>query len=156
MKSLIKITSILLFMVALTATSCKKATKQPLGLGNEVDFSSPVLALGESWQGTMGGLVEVTGSYDTATNTVYSTVKNISSQTLCWGLVEPHMQLVNQTVGELGPLQLGNIAPGQQVSTSVIVANDPKYSNYTFDGYVIHVEVYDCTGGTPLPYPGGI
>ncbi len=156
MKASIKILTVLLVAVAMLTVSCKKAIKQPIGLGNEVDFSSPVLKLGQSWSGSMGGLIDVSINYDTATNTVYGTVKNISSRTLCWTLSEPHMKLGTVTVGELGPETLGDLAPGQQVTTRLNVLTDPKYTGYKFDGYLIHMEVYDCNGGIPLPYPNGI
>lgn len=143
------------FMLLVTITlvkSCVKPDKPPIGLGNEVDFSSPVLQLGQSWQGTMGGLLDVSVDYDAETNTITETIKNISSQKLCWGLSEPHMKLGSQTAGELGPITLGDLLPGQTVNTTIMVTSDPKYSGYSFDGYAVHMEVYDCNGGIPPPY----
>jgi hypothetical protein len=155
MKSVLAI-SIIIVLTILTSQSCKKAALKPVGLGNEVQFSSPILKVGASWKGNMGGLVDVSSSFDTITNTIHVTVKNVSSGKLCWALSEPHLKLVSQTVGELGPSQLGDLLPGEQTSASITVSNDSKYTNYTFDGYVVHIEVYDCNGGVPLPYPNGI
>lgn len=144
--------SLLIFLISIVMTSCKKTNSFPINLGNEVDFSSPILQLGESWQGNMGGLIDVTTHYDTTTNEVYGTVKNVSAMELCWGLSEPHMKLGTQTVGELGPQKLGNLLPGEQINTSLFVLSDPRYTEYAFDGYVIHLEVYDCSGSAPPPY----
>ena len=151
MKRLSKLFTSSIF-VALMVLSCVKPNTPPINLGNEVDFSSPILQLGQSWQGTMGGLLEVTADYDVATNTISGTVKNISSNKLCWGLSEPHMKLGMTTVGELGPEMLGDLLPGQTVNTNLVVNTDPKFTGYAFDGYVIHMEVYDCNGGVPPPY----
>lgn len=151
MKQIIGFLSLML-LISIATTSCKKANPFPVNLGNEVDFSSPILQLGESWQGNMGGLIDVTINYDTLTNTVYGTVKNTSSKKLCWALGEPHMKLGTQTVGELGPEKLGDLLPGQQVNTNLTVLTDPKFTGYTFDGYVMHMEVYDCNGAAPPPY----
>ena len=143
----------LTLIVALTFSSCKKATVPPVGLGSEATMSSPILKLGESWQGTMSGLIEVSVSYDTTTHTVSGTIKNISSGKLCWLLSEPHMKMGSKTVGELGPGMLGDLLPGEQVNTSLDVLTDPRYTGYQFDGYVLHMEAYDCTAGAPAPYP---
>lgn len=156
MKRLFGIISMLAVAVLLTTMACKKAVKQPVGLGTEATMSSPILQLGQSWQGNMAGLIDVTIDYDTSTHIISGTITNVSSQKLCWALSEPHMKLGNQTVGELGPEQLGDLLPGQQVTTSLSVLNDPKYTGYNYDGYLIHMEVYDCTAGIPAPYPGGI
>jgi len=135
--------------------ACKKAVVQPINLGNEVDFSSPILSLGESWTGTMGGLLEVSSTNDTINGIIQYTVKNISNKKLCWSLSEPHLKNGTQTAGELGPDMMGDLAPGNTVSSQIKISLDPKFTNYLFDGYVIHMEVYDCSGGIPLPYPGG-
>jgi hypothetical protein len=152
MKRLIWIFPVLVLTIAIAVNSCKDAILQPNGLGSEATMSSPILQLGESWQGNMAGLIDVTANYDTLTNTVYGTIKNVSSRKLCWALSEPHMKLGTQTVGELGPEKLGHLLPGQLVNTSLSVFDDPKYTGYTFDGYVLHMEVFDCSGGAPSPY----
>lgn len=155
MKRFIGIITLLSFIVG-SLYACKKANKQPIGLGTETTMSSPILQLNEVWSGTMVGLIDVSTSYDSLTKTVNGTVKNISSKVLCWTLAEPHMKMGTQTAGELGPGMLGDLQPGQQVSISMSVLNDPKYTGYTYDGYLLHMEVYDCNGGIPLPYPGGM
>lgn len=152
MKRLFWISPILILLTIITLYSCKDAIVQPINLGNELTMSSPILQLGESWQGNMAGLIDVTVDYDTLTNTISGTIKNVTTKTLCWALSEPHMKLGTQTAGELGPQKLNDILPGEQVSTSLSVLNDPKYTGYKFDGYVLHLEVYDCNGGVPAPY----
>ena len=152
MKRIFKLFLVLLVVTTITIISCVSPDLQPINLGNEVDFSSPILQLGESWQGQMGGLLQVSVNYDVATNTITETIENISSQTLCYGLSEPHMRLGAQTVGELGPITLGNLSPGQIVNTNVSVFNDPGFTGFAFDGYNVHMEVYDCNGGAPPPY----
>jgi hypothetical protein len=152
MKRLFRISPILILITIIAVNSCKDAIVQPINLGNEVTMSSPILQLGESWQGNMAGLIDVKVNYDTLTNTISGTIKNVTTKTLCWTLSEPHMKLGTQTAGELGPQKLYDILPGQQVSTSLSVLNDPQYTGYKFDGYVLHLEVYDCNGGAPAPY----
>lgn len=152
MKQRISFFSMRMAIVLAVAFSCKNAVVQPINLGNETTMSSPILKIGESWQGTMAGLIEVDVSYDTLTHTISGTITNVSGKKLCWALSEPHMKLAGQTVGELGPEKLGHILQGKQVNTKIAVKKDPKYTGYTFDGYVLHLEVYDCSGGAPPPY----
>jgi len=152
MKRLTWIISLLVIITLLVVNACKDGILQPIGLGSEATMSTPILQLGESWTGNLDDLLDVTVHYDTLSNTVYGTVTNISSMKLCWGLSEPHMKLGSQTVGELGPEMLGHLNPGQQVDTSLSVFDDPRYTGYQFDGYVLHLEMYDCSGGAPDPY----
>lgn len=151
MKRLVWIAIVTLITILLLS-SCKDAMQAPINLGSESTMSSPILAIGESWQGNMNGLIDVTAQYDTLTSTIYGTITNVASQKLCWVMSEPHMKLGTRTVGELGPEMLGHINPGEQVNFSMLIYGDPKYSGYDFDGYVLHMETYDCSGGTPDPY----
>ncbi len=49
-------------------------------------------------------------------------------------------------MGELGPDKLGDLNPGQTVTTNVSVASEPALADVAFDGYVVHMEVFDCAG----------
>ena len=128
------------------------------GAGNEAAMeaamSSPITPLDQTWNGVLGGLA-VSASYDAATRTVNSTVQNTTSQTLCYVQAEPHLKSGTQTVGELGPDVLGDLAPGQQATSSVSVSSEPNLAGVSFDGYVVHLEVFDCGGPGPQPHTGG-
>ncbi len=118
---------------------------------NEAAMSSPVVPLNQTWDGTLGPLA-VSAWYDQATQTVHSTVQNTSSQTQCYVQAEPHLKSGTTTVGELGPDKLGDLAPGQQATTSVALATEPALAGVAFDGYVVHMEVFDCAGPGPQPH----
>ncbi|MCY4558632.1 MAG: hypothetical protein OXF79_20110 [Chloroflexi bacterium] len=120
----------------------------------EAAMSSPITPLDQTWNGVLGGLA-VSASYDAATQTVHSTVQNTVSQTLCYVQAEPHLKSGTQTVGELGPDQLGNLNPGQQATSSISVSSEPNLAGVSFDGYVVHMEVFDCGGPGPVPHAGG-
>ena len=128
------------------------------GAGNEAAMeaamSSPITPLDQTWNGVLGGLA-ISAWYDAATQTVSSTVENTTSQTLCYVQAEPHLKSGTQTVGELGPDVLGDLAPGQQATTSVSVSSEPSLAGVAFDGYVVHMEVFDCGGPGPQPHTGG-
>ena len=121
---------------------------------NEALMSSPVIPLDQTWTGNLGGL-DVAASYDTATQSVRTTVRNTTAQTLCYVQSEPHMKLGAQTVGELGPEKLGDLAPGQSATSVLSVAGEPTMAGVPFDGYVVHMEVFDCNGPGPIPHTGG-
>ena len=120
----------------------------------EAAMSSPITPLDQTWDGVLGPLA-VSARYDAATQTVHSTVRNISSQTVCYVQAEPHLKSGTQTVGELGPDKLGDLAPGQEATTSISVASEPNLAGVAFDGYVVHMEVFDCAGPGPVPHTGG-
>ena len=128
------------------------------GAGNEAAMeaamSSPITPLDQTWNGVLGGLA-ISAWYDAASQTVNSTVENTTSQTLCYVQAEPHLKSGTQTVGELGPDVLGDLAPGQQATTNVSVSSEPSLAGVAFDGYVVHMEVYDCGGPGPQPHTGG-
>ncbi|MCY4421576.1 MAG: hypothetical protein OXC06_00755 [Acidimicrobiaceae bacterium] len=121
---------------------------------NEAAMSSPVVSLDQTWNGTLGPLA-VSAWYDQATQTVHSTVQNVSSQTQCYVQAEPHLKSGTTTVGELGPDKLGDLAPGRQATSSVALATEPALAGVAFDGYVVHMEVFDCAGPGPQPHTGG-
>ena len=127
------------------------------GAGNEAAteaaMSSPITPLDQTWNGNLGGLA-ISAWYDSATRTVNSTIENATSQTLCYVQAEPHLKSGTQTVGELGPDVLGDLAPGQQATSSVSVSSEPSLAGVSFDGYVVHMEVFDCGGPGPQPHTG--
>ncbi len=124
------------------------------GERGEAAMSSPIIPLRESWDGVLGGLA-VSMQYDAATVTVHGTVRNTLSQKLCFVQAEPHLKSGTKTVGELGPEKLGHLNPGQEATSSLSVASEPKLAGVSFDGYVVHMEVFDCSGPGPTAHTGG-
>lgn len=124
------------------------------GETNEAAMSSPVIPLDRSWNGTLGGLA-VAMQYDAATKSVHGTVQNATSQQLCYVQAEPHLKSGAMTIGELGPEKLGDLNPGQTANTNLSVASEPSLARVSYDGYVVHMEVYDCAGTGPVPHTGG-
>ena len=128
------------------------------GAGNEAAMeaamSSPIIPLGESWNGVLDGLA-ISAQYDAATRSVNATVHNTTSQELCYVQAEPHLKSGTQTVGELGPDMLGDLNSGQQATSSVSVASEPNLAGVAYDGYFVHMEVFDCGGPGPVPHTGG-
>ena len=120
----------------------------------EAAMSSPIIPLGQSWNGVLGGLA-VSARYDAATRSVHTTVQNTLSQVLCYVQAEPHLKSGAKTVGELGPDMLGHLSPGQEAMSSLAVASEPKLAGVSYDGYVVHLEVFDCGGSGPVPHTGG-
>ena len=120
----------------------------------EAAMSSPITPLDQPWTGVLGGIA-VDARYDAATQTIHTTVHNTLGQKQCYVQVEPHLKAGTQTVGELGPGQVGDLQPGQQATSSLGVASEPNLAGVAFDGYVIHVEVFDCGGPGPVPHSGG-
>ncbi|MYE39083.1 MAG: hypothetical protein F4X27_02485 [Chloroflexi bacterium] len=120
----------------------------------EAAMSSPIIPLDQTWNGVLGGLA-ISANYDAATQSVNATVQNTTSQTLCYVQAEPHLKSGTQTVGELGPDVLGDLNPGQQAVSSVSVASESSLAGVAFDGYVVHMEVFDCGGPGPVPHAGG-
>lgn len=119
----------------------------------EAAMSSPITPLEQTWDGNLGGLA-IAARYDAATRIIHYTVQNTTQQVLCYVQSEPHLKSGTQTVGELGPDVLGHLSPGQQVTSSIAVASEPKLADVAFDGYVIHMEVFDCGGTGPAPHTG--
>ena len=124
------------------------------GEGNEAAMSSPITPLDEPWNGVLSGL-EVAMRYDAATQSVQGTVRNTLSQKLCYVQAEPHLKSGPKTVGELGPEKLGDLDPGQETKSSLAVADEPKLAGVSFDGYVVHMEVFDCAGPGPSAHSEG-
>ena len=127
------------------------------GGGQELDeaaMSSPVVPLAQTWQGNLGPLA-IDARYDSSTKSVIATVRNTTSQRVCYVQAEPHLKNGTTTVGELGPDQLGDLNAGQTATSNVSVASEPALSGVAFDGYVVHMEVFDCAGPGPQPHTGG-
>ena len=120
----------------------------------EAAMSSPIVPLGQSWNGVLGGLA-VSMQYDAATRTVHGTVQNTLSQKLCYVQAEPHLKSGSRTVGELGPEKLGHLNPGQEITSSLAVAGEPELAGVSYDGYVVHMEVSDCAGPGPSIHTAG-
>ncbi len=121
---------------------------------NEAAMSSPITALNKSWKGTLGGL-DISMQYDAETKTLFGTVKNTTSETLCFVQSEPHLKMGERTVGEMGPEKLGDLKPGQVVNSRLSIKDEPDLANVKFDGYVIHMEIYNCDGSGPKPHNEG-
>ena len=121
------------------------------GESREAEMSSPITPLAETWSGVLGGMA-VEARFDQATGTMHTTVRNTTGETLCFVQSEPHLKSGTRTVGELGPDVIGDLAPGQQVSTSISVDSEPSLAGVSFDGYVVHLEVFDCGGPGPQPH----
>ena len=115
---------------------------------DEAAMSSPVIPLGQSWNGVLGGFA-VSMQYDAATQSVHGTVRNTLSQKLCHVQAEPHMKSGTKTVGEIGPDRLGHLNPGQEAMSRLTVASEPKLAGVSYDGYVVHMEVFECGGPGP-------
>lgn len=124
------------------------------GEESEAAMSSPITPLGQSWDGVLGGL-DVSARYDTATQSVEITARNTLSQTLCYVQSEPHIKSGTKTVGELGPDKLGDLNSGQEARSSLPVTSEPKLADIAYDGYVVHMEVFDCNGPGPVAHSGG-
>ena len=120
----------------------------------EAAMSSPITALDQMWNGVLGGLA-VSARYDAAMQSVQSTVQNTLPQVLCYVQAEPHLKSGTTTVGELGPDVLGHLSPGQEATSSVSVSSELSLVGVLFDGYVVHMEVFDCGGTGPVPHTGG-
>ena len=124
------------------------------GETNEAGMSSPIIPLRQSWNGVIGGL-DVSMRYDSETHSVYGTVRNTLSQALCYVQAEPHLKSGTKTVGELGPDKLGHLNPGQEAVSRLAVVSEPKLAGVSYDGYVVHMEVFDCGGPGPSAHAGG-
>ena len=124
------------------------------GESREAAMSSPIIPLGQSWSGVLGGLA-VSMQYDAATLTVHGTVRNALSQKLCYVQAESHLKSGTKTVGELGPEKLGHLNPGKEATSSLTVASEPELAGVAYDGYVVHMEVFDCSGLGPTAHTGG-
>ena len=119
----------------------------------EAAMSSPITPLDQPWSGVLGGLA-ISAQYDAATQSVNATVENTTSQQLCYVQAEPHLKLGTKTVGELGPQKLGDLNPGQTVTSSLSVSGEPELAGVAFDGYVVHMEVFGCSGPGPVAHTG--
>ena len=124
------------------------------GESREAAMSSPAVPLGQSWNGVLGGLA-VAMQYDAATQSVHGTVRNTLPQKLCYVQAEPHLKSGTKTVGELGPEKLGHLKPGQEASTRLTVASEPELAGVSYNRYVVHMEVFDCSGPGPAAHTGG-
>ena len=119
----------------------------------EAAMSSPITPLDQTWTGVLGGL-SISARYDAATQSVHTTAQNISNNTLCYVQAEPHLKSGTQTVGELGPGKMGDLNPGQQATLVLSVGAEPELAGVGYDGYLVHMEVFDCGGPGPVAHTG--
>ena len=136
------------------AGRCEESGESSVSELNEAAMSSPITALDQRWDGILRGLA-ISMQYEETTRSIYGTVENISTQKLCYVQAEPHLKLERQTVAELGPEKLEDLDPGQRVYSSLSVDDEPGLSEIVFNGYVIHMEVFDCDGPGPTAHTGG-
>ena len=123
------------------------------GAGESGDPSSPILGLDESWDGVVNG-VRTSMSYDAARGAFYGFVENPGDTTLCFVQIELNLKVGAQTVVELGPQPVGDLAPGARVPVELLVADEPLAAGVAFDAWEIHPEVFDCGGPGPVNTEG--
>ena len=119
----------------------------------EAAMSSPIIPLDQTWNGVLGGLA-ISAGYNAATQSVQAVVQNTLPDTLCYVQAEPHLKAGTATVGELGPDKLGDLNPGQIAYSSLSIAGETSMAGVAFDGYVVHMEAFDCGGPGPVPHTG--
>ena len=123
------------------------------GAGESGDPSSPILALDESWDGSVNG-VRTSMSYDAARGAFTGFVENPGNTTVCYVQIELNLKQGTQTVVELGPQPVGDLAPGAQVQVELLVADEPLAAGVAFGAWEIHPEVFDCAGPCPVSTEG--
>ena len=123
------------------------------GSGESGDPSSPILGLDESWDGVVNG-VRTSMSYDVARGAFTGFVENPGDTTLCFVQIELNLKQGTQTVVELGPQPVGDLAPGARMPVELLVADEPLAAGVSFDAWEIHPEVFDCGGPGPVNTEG--
>jgi len=123
------------------------------GEGESGDPSSPILALDESWDGVVNG-VRTSMSYDAELGAFTGFVENPGDTALCFVQIELNLKQGTQTVVELGPQPVGDLAPGAQMPVELLVADEPLAVGVAFDAWEIHPEVFDCGGPGPVNNEG--
>ncbi|MCY4540648.1 MAG: hypothetical protein OXE52_20700 [Chloroflexi bacterium] len=123
------------------------------GAGESGDPSSPILALDESWDGSVNG-VRTSMAYDPARGAFTGFVENPGDTTVCFVQIELNLKQGTQTVVELGPQPIGDLAPGQRAPVELLVADEPLAAGLAFDAWEIHPEVFDCGGPGPVNTEG--
>ncbi len=117
------------------------------------DPSSPILGLDESWDGVVNG-VRSSMSYDPARGAFSGFVENPGNTTICFVQIELNLKGGTQTVVELGPQPVGDLAPGERAPVELLVADEPLAAGVAFDAWEIHPEVFDCGGPGPVNTEG--
>ena len=137
--------------MARSAVSTGQKLKDPINLGKaeRPKRRSPTTPLGEEWNGVLRGAA-VSMRYDAATDSVQhnGTQHALRDALLRAGGTSLEGRPRGRS-GELGPDKLGDLAPGQEASSTLRVDSEPKLAGVSFDGYVAHIEVYDCSGPRP-------
>ena len=121
------------------------------GSGESGDPSSP-MAL-ESWDGVVNG-VRTSMSYDAARGAFTGFVENPGDTTICFVQIELNLKGGTQTMVELGPQPVGDLAPGARMPVELLVADEPLAAGVAFDAWQIHPEVFDCGGLGPVNTEG--
>jgi len=123
------------------------------GSGESGDPSSPILGLDESWDGLVNG-VRTSMSYDPARGAFSGFVENPGDTAICFVQIELNLKQGMQTVVELGPQPVGDLAPGERAPVELLVADEPLAAGVAFDAWEIHPEVFDCGGPGPINTDG--
>ena len=129
------------------------------GEGHEVGgdgSSSPITSINKSYKGVIDGL-EVDMSYDAKTKSITGTIKNLTSKKMCFVQTEHHLKLGKRTVGEMRTEKVGDLNPGEKKKSASYFRkkDESRLKNGAFDGYVIHLEVFECGGSGPKTHREG-
>ncbi len=123
------------------------------GSGESGDPSGPILGLDESWDGVVNSL-RTSMSYDAVRGGFTGFVENPGDTTICFVQIELNLKQGTQTVVELGPQPVGDLAPGARMPVELLVADEPLAAGVIFDAWEIHPEVFDCGGPGPVNTEG--
>jgi len=154
MKYAKSITTIVAFLALVSTGACnaqsenQERSHEEGRNSEENELKSPILDLDENWEGDLATL-RFSIVYASDGNVIRGVVKNTGDEPVCFLQLEPHLKAGERTVGELGPYVLGNLEAGQQTTINVSVDEDPRSEGVTFDGWVVHPEMYDCSGEGP-------
>lgn len=130
-----------------------EGTEGTEGAGESGDPSSPILGLDESWDGIVNG-VRTSMAYEPDRGAFAGFVENPGDTTLCFVQIELNLKQGRQTVVELGPQPVGDLAPGQRAPVELLVADEPLAAGLYFDAWEIHPEVFDCGAAGPVNTEG--
>ena len=61
----------------------------------------------------------------------------------------------NEDSGRAWSREAGHLNPGQEATSSLTVTSEPELAGVSYDGYVVHMEVFDCSGLGPTAHAGG-
>lgn len=107
--------------------------------GESGDPASPILTLDDSWDGVVNG-IRTAMTYDAAKGSFSGIVENTTNQTIQAIVIEINLKQGTKTVVELGPQPVGDLAPGEQTTVELLVADEPQAAGVSFDAWQIHPE----------------